>query len=83
MEGTATPTAIADLEEFIRTHDGYTLEARAAEILEGLGIPTQGAPHAARHALRRLQAARAARPGARLGAPTSCSSTSRPTISTS
>jgi ATPase subunit of ABC transporter with duplicated ATPase domains len=33
----------AELEDVILRHDGYTLEARAAEILEGLGIP------AARH----------------------------------
>lgn len=32
-------TRIADLEELIRAHDGYTLEARASLILEGLGIP--------------------------------------------
>ena len=32
-------TRIADLEEIIRAHDGYTLEARASWILEGLGIP--------------------------------------------
>ncbi|MFO0588425.1 MAG: ABC-F family ATP-binding cassette domain-containing protein [Polyangiaceae bacterium] len=30
---------IAELEEVIRAHDGYTLEARASFILEGLGIP--------------------------------------------
>ena len=29
------------LEETIMAHDGYTLEARAGEILEGLGIPTE------------------------------------------
>jgi len=37
--------AIADLEERIRTCDGYTLKARAGAVLEGLGIP------AARHEL--------------------------------
>ncbi|HVT58131.1 MAG TPA: ATP-binding cassette domain-containing protein [Thermoanaerobaculia bacterium] len=31
----------AELEELILHHDGYTLEARAAEVLEGLGIPTE------------------------------------------
>ncbi|MEO8502599.1 MAG: ABC-F family ATP-binding cassette domain-containing protein [Acidobacteriota bacterium] len=31
----------ADLEEVILTHGGYTLESQAAEILEGLGIPTE------------------------------------------
>ena len=30
----------ADLEEIILRHDGYTAEARASEILEGLGFPT-------------------------------------------
>ena len=30
---------IADLEDVVRVHDGYTLEARASHILEGLGIP--------------------------------------------
>ncbi len=28
-----------DLEEIVMAHDGYTLESRAAEILEGLNIP--------------------------------------------
>ncbi len=31
--------AIAAVEERIEHHEGYTLESRAAEILEGLGIP--------------------------------------------
>ncbi len=31
----------AELEELILRHDGYTLEARAGEVLEGLGIPTE------------------------------------------
>jgi len=31
----------AELEDTILRHDGYTLEARAGEILEGLGIPTE------------------------------------------
>jgi ATPase subunit of ABC transporter with duplicated ATPase domains len=30
---------LAELEERIAAHDGYTLEARASHILEGLGIP--------------------------------------------
>jgi ATPase subunit of ABC transporter with duplicated ATPase domains len=30
---------LAELEERIAAHDGYTLEARASSILEGLGIP--------------------------------------------
>jgi ATPase subunit of ABC transporter with duplicated ATPase domains len=33
------PAAIADLEDRIAAHDGYTLEARASAVLEGLGIP--------------------------------------------
>jgi ATPase subunit of ABC transporter with duplicated ATPase domains len=37
----ATPNAerIAELEDRIAAHDGYTLEARTSRILEGLGIP--------------------------------------------
>ncbi len=31
----------SELEEVILAHDGYSLEARAAEILEGLGIPAE------------------------------------------
>jgi len=31
----------AELEEVILQHDGYAVEARAAEILEGLGIPAE------------------------------------------
>lgn len=31
----------AALEEIIARHDGYSLEAKAGEILEGLGIPTE------------------------------------------
>lgn len=31
---------IAQLEEYISTHEGYRLRPRAQEILEGLGIPT-------------------------------------------
>ncbi|HKH44583.1 MAG TPA: ATP-binding cassette domain-containing protein [Thermoanaerobaculia bacterium] len=31
----------AELEDLILRHDGYTLESRAGEILEGLGIPTE------------------------------------------
>jgi ATPase subunit of ABC transporter with duplicated ATPase domains len=36
-----TPDAekLAELEERIAAHDGYTLEARASQVLEGLGIP--------------------------------------------
>src|SRR5450432_761118 len=32
---------LADLEDVISAHDGYTLEARASEVLEGLAIPTR------------------------------------------
>jgi ATPase subunit of ABC transporter with duplicated ATPase domains len=31
----------AELEDTVLRHDGYTLEARAGEVLEGLGIPTE------------------------------------------
>ncbi|MEM9558463.1 MAG: ABC-F family ATP-binding cassette domain-containing protein [Acidobacteriota bacterium] len=31
----------AELEDLILRHDGYSYEARAAEVLEGLGIPTE------------------------------------------
>jgi ATPase subunit of ABC transporter with duplicated ATPase domains len=31
----------SELEEIVVRHDGYTVEARAAEILEGLGIPAE------------------------------------------
>jgi ATPase subunit of ABC transporter with duplicated ATPase domains len=34
------PGRLGDLEDLIAAHDGYTLEARASEVLEGLGIPT-------------------------------------------
>src|SRR3954463_5248380 len=33
---------MADLEDQIAAHDGYTLEGRTAAVLEGLGIPTAG-----------------------------------------
>jgi len=33
--------ALAEVEERIAHHDGYSLEARAAAILEGLGIPAE------------------------------------------
>jgi len=32
---------IAELEERIASHDGYTLEARTSQVLEGLGIPVR------------------------------------------
>ncbi len=34
----------AELEDLILQQDGYTLEARAGEVLEGLGIPTESHP---------------------------------------
>jgi len=41
-EGLATLNAgrLGDLQDVIAAHDGYTLEARTSEVLEGLGIPT-------------------------------------------
>ncbi len=33
------PKRLVELEDIIAAHDGYTLEARASAILEGLGIP--------------------------------------------
>jgi ATPase subunit of ABC transporter with duplicated ATPase domains len=38
-EGVPDPARLAELEDRIAAHDGYTLEARASAILEGLGIP--------------------------------------------
>jgi ATPase subunit of ABC transporter with duplicated ATPase domains len=40
-EGAGDASRLAELEERIRTHDGYTLEARATAVLVGLGIPMQ------------------------------------------
>jgi ATPase subunit of ABC transporter with duplicated ATPase domains len=37
--GEGDPGRLAELEDTIRAHDGYTLEARSTAILEGLGIP--------------------------------------------
>ena len=37
--GSPDPARIVELEDRISAHDGYTLEARASAILEGLGIP--------------------------------------------
>ncbi|MBS2015663.1 MAG: ABC-F family ATP-binding cassette domain-containing protein [Deltaproteobacteria bacterium] len=36
---TTDPARLVELEDRIAAHDGYTLEARASAILEGLGIP--------------------------------------------
>src|SRR6201995_1223310 len=38
-EGSTDAARLAELEDRIALHDGYTLEARASAILEGLGIP--------------------------------------------
>jgi len=38
-DGEVDPQRLADLEDRIAAHDGYTLEARASAILRGLGIP--------------------------------------------
>src|SRR4051812_706919 len=38
-DGHPDPGRVADLEDLIAAHDGYTLEARASAVLEGLGIP--------------------------------------------
>jgi ATPase subunit of ABC transporter with duplicated ATPase domains len=40
-EGHPDPGRMADLEDVIAAHDGYTLEARASAVLEGLGIPAE------------------------------------------
>ncbi len=37
--GVLDPERLAALEDRIALHDGYTLEARASHVLEGLGIP--------------------------------------------
>jgi ATPase subunit of ABC transporter with duplicated ATPase domains len=39
--GMADATRLAELEDLVAAHDGYTLEARASEVLEGLAIPTR------------------------------------------
>ena len=39
--GDADPVRVAELEEVVRAHDGYTLESRASWILSGLGIPAE------------------------------------------
>ena len=73
---------LADLEDIIAAHDGYTLEARASEVLEGLAIPTK-------FTARRCRRCRAGSSCACCwrrcwwAASTCCCSTSRPTTSTS
>ncbi len=39
MNGGGSSDRIAELDEFIRVHAGWTLESRSAEVLAGLGIP--------------------------------------------
>ena len=39
VEGHGDPARLADLEHLISIEGGYTLEARASSVLEGLGIP--------------------------------------------
>jgi ATPase subunit of ABC transporter with duplicated ATPase domains len=39
LEEGGDASRLSELEDRIRVHDGYTLEARASAILEGLGIP--------------------------------------------
>jgi ATPase subunit of ABC transporter with duplicated ATPase domains len=39
--GTHRAARVAELEDVVRAHDGYTLEARATFVLEGLGIPSR------------------------------------------
>jgi ATPase subunit of ABC transporter with duplicated ATPase domains len=39
LSGSPDPEKLAALEDRIAVHDGYTLEARASHVLEGLGIP--------------------------------------------
>jgi len=42
--GSASADRIAELDEFIRSQSGWTLEARSSEILAGLGIPVDSHP---------------------------------------
>lgn len=39
VDAVPDPERIAEIDEILRAHDGYTLEARAAQVLMGLGIP--------------------------------------------
>lgn len=39
QDGDSNPERIAEVDEILRAHDGYTLESRAAQVLMGLGIP--------------------------------------------
>ena len=73
----------AELEAKFAEYGGYTAEARAGELLLGLGVPIDAAPRADERGGAGLEAARAARAGAVRRTRTSCCSTSRPTTSTS
>ena len=42
--GSASADRVAELDEFIRSQGGWTLEARSSEILAGLGIPVDSHP---------------------------------------
>ena len=39
VDAVPDPERIAEIDEILRAHDGYTLDARAAQVLMGLGIP--------------------------------------------
>jgi ATPase subunit of ABC transporter with duplicated ATPase domains len=39
-DATADPTKIANLDEYVRAHEGYALRSRAGQVLAGLGIAT-------------------------------------------
>jgi ATPase subunit of ABC transporter with duplicated ATPase domains len=73
---------MADLEDQIAAHDGYTLEGRSAAVLEGLGIPT-AVHHAPLGTLSGGFKLRVLLAQVWSAASTSCCSTSRPTTSTS
>ncbi len=45
-ESDPSPERLGELNDVLIAHDGYTLESRAAEILEGLGIPAGVHGHA-------------------------------------
>ena len=40
LEGDGDPTRLVAIEDVLRAFDGYTLEARATWVLDGLGIPS-------------------------------------------
>ena len=80
--GAGDAARLADLEETLKHLDGYTLEARATAVLEGLGIPF--ASH--KRSLSTLSGGSNCASCSRRcssAAPTRCSSMSRPTTWTS